>query len=154
MTPAAIKSLLRQAEYHHALDLARLEDDARSRRLRAVLKLYVPGQGMTDSELEADFYELAHRAGLPKPLLQGHVPGGRADFVFEALRLIVEVDGYDAHRGRIAFREDRARDRANTRRGYETLRFTWEDVQWAADAVVADLESAASRLSTVSSTKS
>lgn len=37
------------------------------------------GVGRTASELEADFYELAARAGLPKPLLQCHLPGGRAD---------------------------------------------------------------------------
>lgn len=153
-TPEAIKAMLRQAEYHHAIDLAALHGEARSRRLKAVLQRYVPGQGKTDSELEAAFFELAHRAGLPTPLLQCHIPGGRADFLFPELRLIVEVDGYDAHRGRIAFRDDRARDRANRRRGSETLRFTWEDVQLTADAVVDDLVSAASRLSTVSATKS
>lgn len=151
MTPPAIKAMLRQAEYHHTLDLTTL---AGPRRLREVLRTYVPGQGRTDSELEADFYELAARAGLPAPILQCHIPGGRADFLFPSLRLIVEVDGYRAHRGRIAFRDDRARDRENRRRGYDTLRFTWEDVQFAADAVVADLESEASRASTVSSTKS
>lgn len=153
MTPRAIKAMLRQAEYHHDLDLATLAD-ARSLRLRQALRLYLPGQGRTDSELEADFFELAARAGLPTPVLQCHIPGGRADFLFEPLRLIVEVDGYRAHGGRVAYREDRARDRANRRRGYDTVRFTWEDVQLAADAVVADLESEASRRSTVSSAKS
>lgn len=152
-TPERIKALLRQAEYHHDLDLTTLTA-TRSRRLKAVLTHYIPGQGKTDSELEAAFYELAHRAGLPRPLLQRHVPGGRADFLFAELRLIVEVDGYQAHKGRIAFTEDRARDRANRRRGYDTVRFTWGDVQLAADAVVDDLANEASRRSTVSSTKS
>lgn len=76
--------------------------------------------------------------------------------MFEDLKLIVEVDGYDAHKGRIAiaFRDDRARDRASRRRGYDTVRFTWEDVQFAADTVVDDLASEASRRSTDASAKS
>jgi very-short-patch-repair endonuclease len=146
--------MLRQAEYHHRIDLAALRADARSRNLRRVLDLYVPGQGRTDSELEADFYELvARRTPLPRPELQHRTPGGRADFVWEDRRLIAEVDGYDAHRGRVAFREDRARDRENARRGYETLRFTWEDVQLTPEAVAEDLTSAESRRSRLSSTK-
>lgn len=153
MTPDGIKAVLRQAEYHHDLDLTTLQD-ARSRRLREVLRTYVPGQGKTDSELEAAFFELSHRAGLPTPILQSRIPGGRADFVYPSLRLIVEVDGYGAHKGRIAFRDDRARDRANRQRGYDTIRFTWEDVTQTPDAVVADLVSEASRASTVSITKS
>lgn len=143
MTPHAIKRMLRQAEHHHALDLALLAG-TRSRRLRDVLALYVPGQGRTESELEAAFFELSHRAGLPAPVLQRPIPGGRADFAYEDPKLIVEVDGYDAHRGRVAFREDRARDRANLARGYVTVRFTWEDVTETPEAVVADLRHALS----------
>ena len=61
------------------------------------------------------------------------MPGGRADFVCDELKLIVEVDGYDAHKGRVAFREDRRATAATSRRGYVTLRFTWEDVQEVPD---------------------
>jgi hypothetical protein len=147
-----IKRLLRQAELHHSLDLARLE--ATSAKLEQVLRSYVAGQGKTDSELEADFFELSARADLPIPLLQRAVPGGRADFVYPTLSLIVELDGYATHRGRVAFREDRARDRANAKRGYETMRFTWEDVVVEPQVVADDLWSAASRRSTVSSTAS
>ena len=153
-TPHEIKRALRQAEYHHALDLALLDAQALSAKLRAVLAAYVPGQGLTDSELEADFYEIAHRAGLPRPLLQHRTPGGRADFLFAELRLLVEVDGFAAHRGRIAFRDDRARDRANQRAGLTTVRYTWEDVTLEPAALAEELASIASSLSTAASTKS
>ena len=149
-----IKSLLRQAEYHHPIDLRALAAEATSGRLARVLRLYLPGQGRTDSELEADFFELSHAAGLPTPELQRPIPGGRADFVYESLKLIAEVDGFGGHGGRVAFREDRARDRANRARGYDTLRFTWEDVQTAPAAVVRDLASEASRRSMLSSAAS
>lgn len=154
-TDAAIKRALRQAEYHHAIDLASVAAQATSARLRSVLRAYVPGQGRTDSELEADFVEVvATRTPLPRPALQRETAGGRADFVWSELGLIAEVDGYDAHRGRIAFREDRLRDRRNLRAGLTTLRFTWEDVQLTPAAVAEDLLSAASSRSTVSSTRS
>ena len=154
-TDHAVKRALRQAEHHHALDLAVPDDQATSRRLKQVLKGYVRGQGKTDSELEADFFELvATRTTLPRPELQRRTPGGRADFVWPQLGLIAEVDGYDAHRGRIAFRDDRARDRRNLRAGMLTLRFTWEDVQLTPAGVAADLESAASSRSMPSSTAS
>ena len=118
-----------------------------------MLRAYVPGQGRTDSALEADFFELiATRTPLPRPAVQRPTPGGRADFVWRELGLVAEVDGYGAHRGRIAFREDRLRDRRNLRAGLTTLRFTWEDVQLTPAAVADDLVSAASSRSTVSST--
>lgn len=69
-------------------------------------------------------------------------------------RLIVEVDGYDGHKGRVAFREDRARDRASDRDGLRTARLTCDDVQETPDAVAADLVSEASRRSMASSAKS
>lgn len=152
LAPAGIVRLLRQAEYHHDLDLTTLAPT--SAKLKCVLEVYVPGEGRTHSELEADFFVISHNAGLPTPVPQRAAPGGRCDFVYEDLRLIVEVDGYDAHKGRVAFREDRARDRANAARGYVTLRFTWEDVELTPAEVGADLASVASRLSMVSSTAS
>lgn len=151
----ALKAALRQAEYHHAVDLAALADVARSARLRALLRTYVAGQGRTDSELEADFYELiATRTPLPRPALQRDVPGGRADFVWAERMLIVEVDGYGAHRGRIAYREDRLRDRRQRREGWLPLRYTWEDVALTPDEVADDVLSAWSSRSTLSMTKS
>jgi very-short-patch-repair endonuclease len=46
------------------------------------------------------------------------------DFLWPEVRLVVETDGYAAHRGRQAFEDDRARDLELRRRGYEVMRFT------------------------------
>lgn len=151
----AIVRALRQAEFHHALDLAALAAEATSGRLQRVLARYVAGQGRTQNELEADFFVLvATRTPLPPPEVQRSTDGGRVDFLWPELGLIAEVDGYAAHRGRIAFREDRARDRRNLRAGLLTVRFTWEDVQLTPAGVAGDLVSAASSRSTASSTRS
>ena len=65
------------------------------------------GQGHTDSPAEALFLEICARSTLPPPERQRRTSGGRVDFLWPSLGLIVEVDGYDAHRGLIAFRDDR-----------------------------------------------
>ncbi|MEJ7893422.1 MAG: DUF559 domain-containing protein [Solirubrobacteraceae bacterium] len=153
--PKAVKAALRRAEYHHAVDLSAVAAAATSARLKTVLRPYIAGQGKTDSELEADFYELiATRTPLPRPELQRDVPGGRADFVWAERRLIVEVDGYDAHKGRIAYRDDRARDRRQRRADWLPLRYTWEDVALTPAEVAEDVVSAWSSRSTLSMTKS
>jgi very-short-patch-repair endonuclease len=141
-----LKAALREGERRYNLDLGALYDYATSRKLRRMLETYVPGQGRTDSALEALFVEICAHSTLPPPERQRRSAGGRVDFLWPSLGLIVEVDGFDSHRGRIAFREDRARDRRNQREGKETLRFTHGDLTQAPHEVVADLNAAHTRL--------
>jgi very-short-patch-repair endonuclease len=129
------KRLLREAEYRHRLDLGELRRslDAHSRsrapaRLRNLLDDWVPGIGLTETELEAAFLEVCKRGGLQRPLVQHPIGRHRADFAWPRHGLVVETDGYDAHRGRIAFAEDRVKDRALIARGYTVLHFTWPEV--------------------------
>lgn len=143
LSDAALKSVVGRAERHHAIDLGALRDAATSRRLRRVLAVYVAGRGFTDSELEARFFDVSARSKLGKPESQRRHLGGRVDFHYPRLNLIVEVDGYGTHRGKVAFNEDRRRDRANKRAGLDTLRFTWDDVVLDPDGVLGDLDHAA-----------
>ena len=50
------------------------------------------------------------------------------DFAWPDRRLIVELDGYEAHRGRSAFEADRSRDVELKLLGYEVIRFTWRQL--------------------------
>jgi very-short-patch-repair endonuclease len=50
------------------------------------------------------------------------------DFLWAENRLIVEVDGYEYHRGRESFEADRARDAELAIRGFRVLRFTHRQV--------------------------
>ncbi|HWJ83803.1 MAG TPA: DUF559 domain-containing protein, partial [Cellulomonas sp.] len=78
----------------------------------------------------------------PGPLIPcvGHV-----DLVVEG-RVVVELDGYEYHRGRRQFREDRRRDRELVAQGYVSLRFTYEDVMHDIGRVVAEVVAACVRL--------
>jgi very-short-patch-repair endonuclease len=47
------------------------------------------------------------------------------DALFEAERVIVELDGWDLHRGRDSFERDRNRDADTLAGGVVTVRITW-----------------------------
>jgi Transcriptional regulator, AbiEi antitoxin/Protein of unknown function (DUF559) len=88
---------------------------------------------ITKSMWEIRMLRLVRGAGLPVPITNRplHAPDHgecKPDFYWPAHGLIVETDGWEAHRTLAAFRADRAKDAALTAAGYKVLRFTW-DVQ-------------------------
>lgn len=83
----------------------------------------------TRSELEDRFLPLVRRHGLPTPQINVHVCGYRVDAYFEEQRLIVELDGWDSHRTKHRFVEDRRQDFAILiQTGIPTVRLPYEDV--------------------------
>lgn len=87
---------------------------------------------LTRNALELSFLELIRQAGLPPPKVNFHVHTGtrlaERDFVWPDLRLIAEVDGYDAHTTHRAFEADRRTDAELVLEGWIVLRFTWRQV--------------------------
>jgi hypothetical protein len=86
---------------------------------------------ITKSMWEIRMLALVRGAGLPEPRCNEalHAPDhGECypDFYWPAYGLIVETDGWEAHRTLAAFRGDRAKDAALTAAGYKVLRFTWD----------------------------
>lgn len=69
------------------------------------------------------------RRHLPQPEVNVRIGGFVVDFTWPEQRLIVEVDGWSAHRTRSAFEEDRARDARLAALGYEVVRFTWRQIE-------------------------
>jgi very-short-patch-repair endonuclease len=96
----------------------------------------------TRSDLEEDFLALCRRHRIPRPEVNVSVGRWTVDFLWRAERVAVETDFYGYHRGRAAFRDDRARDLDLRRRGFAVRRYSEEQVNEDADAVVADLRDA------------
>jgi very-short-patch-repair endonuclease len=92
-------------------------------RLRPfVATAYTP----TRSEFEDAFLRFTARYGLPTPEVNQRVAGHEVDALFRKQKLIVELDGYEFHKGRGAFESDRDRDADTLAAGHATVRITWE----------------------------
>jgi very-short-patch-repair endonuclease len=61
------------------------------------------------------------------------------DFLWPDRRLIVETDGYEGHRGRQAFEDDRAKDAELRVMGFTVVRFTYRQVserwEWVEESI-------------------
>jgi very-short-patch-repair endonuclease len=82
----------------------------------------------TRSELEARFLVLCRHHRIPKPEVNVRLGRFTVDFHWPDPRLVVELDGYQAHAGRAAFEDDRARDVELKALGFDVLRLTWRQV--------------------------
>lgn len=98
------------------------------------------------SKREKRLLRLIRDAGLPMP--ETNVPFGRfeLDFFWRQEGLVVEVDGYNFHRGPGAFGKDRAKELAVRNAGLEMLRFTGDHVLKQPWMVVATVAGALARL--------
>jgi very-short-patch-repair endonuclease len=114
----------------------------RARRQAAYLGLDPGSEGerMRDrSELEGRMLWVCRRYHLPSPEVNVPIGPYTVDFLWHDRRLVVETDGWEAHRGRQAFEDDRARDAYLRLQGYEVLRFSWRQVMEDSRSVVAVL---------------
>jgi predicted transcriptional regulator of viral defense system len=100
-----------------------------SKQLRAVIASVNPAARQTRSDLEVAFLKACAKYGVPTPVVNGEVMGFEVDFHWPGTNLIVELDCYEYHRTPQEFENDRRRDAALKRAGYEVLRVTdiWLD---------------------------
>ena len=80
------------------------------------------------SDLEERMLWVCRRYHLPTPDVNVPIGPYTVDFLWRRHRLVVETDGWEGHRGRRAFEDDRVRDAHLRLQGYEVLRFTWRRV--------------------------
>jgi Transcriptional regulator, AbiEi antitoxin/REase_MTES_1575 len=111
--------------------------------VRSVLAEY-DGPTLTEKELEERFLALCRAASLPKPEVNAWITlddgiAYKIDFLWRAERLAVETDGWETHRTRQAFENDRRRDRRLRVAGWDVVRFTWRDVEREPGEATAEL---------------
>jgi very-short-patch-repair endonuclease len=123
---AEFKRLLRVDELVEILD--RYPRRRGRQALARIVKPLIAGSHRTASTLEDRFLEFCERRRLPMPETNvALVVAGRRyvpDCLWRGPRLIVELDGRDAHARELAFEEDRARDRALAAAGWVPIRVT------------------------------
>jgi very-short-patch-repair endonuclease len=146
-----VENLLREMEFLELRDrlslwdlLERYPGKRGVRKVRAALeRLKDEPPGRKRSKLEGRFAPFLRRHHLPLPRFNDWIVLGakryRVDCHWPGTGQIVELDGWQGHRTRTAFREDRARDRALRVAGYSVTRLTWSQLDDEPEAVAADL---------------
>jgi very-short-patch-repair endonuclease len=132
-----VENLLREQEYRRLWDrlslpelLERYPGKRGIRKVQAALeRLEEEPAGRKRTPLEERFAPFLRQRHLPLPRFNDWITvnGKRyqVDCHWPDTRQIVELDGWEGHRSRSAFREDRARDRRLRVAGYSVARLTW-----------------------------
>ena len=156
-----VEGLLRQAEYrkrYDVLSLPHLLDRYPRRRgcrtvKRALVRIEESPPGAAESPLEEKFLPFLRAYGLPIPHLNEWIDLGgkryKVDCRWPGTKEIVELDSWEAHGTRSAFREDRERDRRLRVAGYGLTRISWAQLDDEPAAIAADLRAPPSIRSSV-----
>jgi Protein of unknown function (DUF559) len=136
MTPRLRDSALRRA-VKNALNSPWLTEDQLAETLarhptapgtRRIAKLIGRDGTPERAGWEDEFPAFCARYGLPEPIMGQPFHGYILDALFPVEKVIVELDGWEFHKGKIAFEDDRERDAETLARGHVTIRMTWDRI--------------------------
>jgi very-short-patch-repair endonuclease/predicted transcriptional regulator of viral defense system len=141
-----IERAIRQAVYRRLTTTTLLAEAVHDRpgqrgtkRLRYALINVGEAPGLTRSQLEERFVRLLRKHKLPMPELNIRLGDIEVDCLWRDQRLIVELDGRDAHDSTPAFESDRARDSALTAALWRVVRVTSRRIRRDGDRLAAEL---------------
>jgi very-short-patch-repair endonuclease len=146
-----VGNLLRESEYRQLHDRLSLWDLVERypgrrgvRKVRTALeRVKEEPTGRRRSRLEERFAPFLRRHRLHQPRFNDWILlGGKryqVDCHWPGTAQIVELDGWEGHGTRTAFREDRARDRALKVAGYSVTRLTWNQLEDEPEVIASDL---------------
>jgi hypothetical protein len=112
---------LRLAGHMRQTELDRLLEA--SDRVKALVD---PKEPPTRSLKEDEFLAFCRQHGLPRPKVNVRLHGHEVDALFEAEKVVVEIDGWRYHSSHKSFESDRDRDADLAQYGYLTVRVTSE----------------------------
>jgi very-short-patch-repair endonuclease len=150
-TADRVESLIRESEFrrlHDRLSLPELLERYPRRpgapRVRlALARIERLPPGRPKSPLEERFLPFLRRHGLPRPRLNDWIVLGNSryqvDCHWPGTAQIVELDSWEGHGTRSAFRGDRTRDRVLRVAGYAVTRISWAQLDDEPEALAADL---------------
>ena len=146
-----VKAMLKESEYRNLYDRLSLWDLVErypgrrgARRVQVVLEeLKKEPAGRKRSPLEERFAPFLRRHNLRLPRFNDWISAGGKNFQVDChwpgTGEIVELDGWEAHGTRSAFRDDRSRDRILRVAGYSVTRITWNQLEDEPEKIASDL---------------
>jgi very-short-patch-repair endonuclease len=146
-----VEVVIRQVEFLRLYDrlslldlVARYPGRRGVARIRAALaRIEALPAGRVRSPLETRFLPFLRRYRVLRPRLNDWIIVGerryQVDCHWPGTGQIVELDSWQAHGSRSAFREDRIRDRVLRTAGYEVTRISWRQLDDEPEAIASDL---------------
>ncbi|CAJ1507280.1 DUF559 domain-containing protein [[Mycobacterium] burgundiense] len=122
---------------------AHLNNKGRYGAPRARRMLQAAGNGAR-SQAEREFVRVVDLAGITGWIANYPVGGYVVDFAFPEAKVAVEIDGWAFHQDQNTFQSDRRRQNSLALKGWQILRFTWQDLMERPERVVAELRAAIS----------
>jgi very-short-patch-repair endonuclease len=148
-----IENLLRESEYLQLSDRLSLPDllerypgKRGTRKVHLALKrILEEPEGRRRLPLEERFSPFLRQHNLPLPRYNDWIFLGdkryKVDCHWPLVRQIAELDGWQGHSTKTAFREDRARDRRLAAAGYTVTHITWNQLDDEPAEIASDLRS-------------
>ena len=131
---------LQPHELYRALEEAEDRGYPTTFPLNAVFKLKQAVRGRTRSDAEARFLLLCHQNGIELPLVNHMLNGIETDFHWPRARMVLEVDGWEFHKERLQFEEDRRRGLVHSGAGWQVIRASARQVEHRPELVLAALQ--------------
>jgi very-short-patch-repair endonuclease len=147
----AIASMLRESEHRNLSDrlslphlVERYPGHRGVKKIRlAVQRITEEPSGRKRSKLEERFASFLRRHHLPFPRFNDWIVFGvkryQVDCHWPGTGQIVELDGWEGHGTKSAFRDDRERDRRLRVAGYSVTRLTWNQLRDEPEQIATDL---------------
>lgn len=140
----SLRLVLARAEFHRLLSLPALEATlAAGPRgavgLRAAMDAHLPQLARCANGFERDFVLLCERYGLPLPEPNARIGRFRPDMLWRGAKLVVELDGEDAHSTAAQIAADELRQRELERSGYTVIRLSWKRVHFEPERTAAEV---------------
>lgn len=148
LDPVVLEGALDDVLVRRLARLGTVERRARGSRLVGARLLHElveerkAGRAPAESVLEDELGALIRRHGLPEPVRQHRVDGGRIrlDCAYPDRRLDLEADGDRYHAGLLDQRRDAARDRRVEALGWTVRRFSTDDIRRRPGDVAAEID--------------
>ena len=140
-----LERLVAEANYRRLASLRELHDQLErnpgkrgNEALRRVLDL-PGGPARTRSPAERRMLRLLRRAGFTGYELNGRIHDFEVDVLWRELGFAVEIDGYEAHSGRLAFERDRLKVATLKAQGLDVMPVTLRQLRDDSDGVLSRL---------------
>ncbi len=127
-------------ELYRALEQAERLGYSPTLPLKALPLLPSQVHGRTRSDAEARALLLMHANGMALPRVNQHLNGIETDLHWPEARIVLEVDGWEFHKTREQFEEDRRRGLVHTAAGWQVIRVSALQVQQQPELLLAALQ--------------